>query len=329
LIIGRQRVATELIQVDLYGINLHSSSITFVGVQDDKVHAVITGTATVNGVAGYAFTVTVADKREPGIGADQFRIQISGPTRYDSNAFAANAGLLTSGNIQVHATEQEHDKSKDDSDSDRGRSSNEPTPVPFLPGASPAIPAPTESPATPAIISAPPGVKTIQSTTILGAGPAQMLGGGSKPAGKTTGVASLLDEAASEHALFALLDETAFALQMDSAGTVALDAGQILDDGADGFTFEEIAPRLRLFAMPDSTPVSTVAFDESSGEFVDAEVLALQRWLEHGTTTDDESAEATPNVRVGKPAGGASAPMIDWTGGFQDIPSPAGMAPRT
>jgi hypothetical protein len=86
------------------GINLHSVSITLVGVQSDGMHAVITGTATVNGVAGYSFTAMMADNGEPGIGVDQFRIQISDSIHYDSNAFAANNGLLTSGNIQVHET---------------------------------------------------------------------------------------------------------------------------------------------------------------------------------------------------------------------------------
>ena len=37
-----------------------------------------------------------------GRGADRFRIELSGPTSYDSNAYAANGGLLTGGNIQVH-----------------------------------------------------------------------------------------------------------------------------------------------------------------------------------------------------------------------------------
>jgi len=33
---------------------------------------------------------------------DRFRIRLSGPTNYDSNAFAANGGLLTAGNLQAH-----------------------------------------------------------------------------------------------------------------------------------------------------------------------------------------------------------------------------------
>jgi hypothetical protein len=85
-------------------IKLQSTAITSVSVQNDNVHAVITGTATVNGVAGYVFTITVEDNGEPGTGVDRFRIQFTGPTRYDSNAVAASGGLLTAGNIQVHKT---------------------------------------------------------------------------------------------------------------------------------------------------------------------------------------------------------------------------------
>ena len=51
---------------------------------------------------GYTFRVDMQDNGEPGIGVDRFRIRLSGPTSYDSNAFAANGGLLTAGNIQVH-----------------------------------------------------------------------------------------------------------------------------------------------------------------------------------------------------------------------------------
>jgi hypothetical protein len=310
------------------GINLHSTCITLVGVQDDGVHAVITGTATVNGVAGYSFTVTVADKGEPGIGKDQFRIQISGRISYDSNAFAANAGLLTSGNIQVHREkehENEHCNSRDDSDRDKGRSGC------FggfasvaLPTAT--IPVPTWSPAEPVIISTPPDLKTIQGITIFSSTPAQTLGGGSKPAGKTTGVASLLDEPGSDPAALAPVDETAFTLPTDPVRALVFDAGRMLDDGAEGFTFEGLASRLRLVAMAESAPVSTIVFDENSGEFVAVEALALRRWLEHGVVTDADSAKATPNVDFrtadDTSAVRSSAPVIHWTGSFADVRSP-------
>src|SRR5262249_7942799 len=68
------------------GINLHSTAITRVSINADGVHASFQGTATVNGRAGYSFTVFVEDNGEPGAGKDRFRIQISGPEgfSYDS-----------------------------------------------------------------------------------------------------------------------------------------------------------------------------------------------------------------------------------------------------
>jgi len=56
----------------------------------------------VNGIPGSTFRVDVEKNGEPGVGVDRFRIRLSGPAYYDSNAFAANGGLLTAGNIQVH-----------------------------------------------------------------------------------------------------------------------------------------------------------------------------------------------------------------------------------
>ena len=58
--------------------------------------------AMVNGISGYTFDVRVEDNGEPGRDSDRFRIQIGGPTSYDSDAFVANGGLLTAGNIQTH-----------------------------------------------------------------------------------------------------------------------------------------------------------------------------------------------------------------------------------
>jgi hypothetical protein len=40
-------------------------------------------------------------KKDRGRGVDRFRIQFMGPTSYDSNAFSANGGLLTSGKIEI------------------------------------------------------------------------------------------------------------------------------------------------------------------------------------------------------------------------------------
>jgi hypothetical protein len=83
-------------------IDLKSTSITFVSILSDNDHATLKGTATVNGTPGYTFRVDMEDNGEPGNGVDRFRIRLSGPASYDSNAFALNGGLLTGGNIQVH-----------------------------------------------------------------------------------------------------------------------------------------------------------------------------------------------------------------------------------
>ena len=87
-----------------------STSITFISILSDNAHATFNGPATVNGISGYTFRVDVEDNADPvkgkgkgkGKGVDRFRIQFSGPTNYDSNAFAANGGLLTAGTIEIH-----------------------------------------------------------------------------------------------------------------------------------------------------------------------------------------------------------------------------------
>jgi photosystem II stability/assembly factor-like uncharacterized protein len=95
-------------------IHFQSTSITFVSILSDNVHATFDGTGTVNGVSGYTFRVDVEDNNDPppgkkgkikdkaGKGVDRFRIQVNGPTNYDSNNFAANSGLLTGGTIEIH-----------------------------------------------------------------------------------------------------------------------------------------------------------------------------------------------------------------------------------
>jgi hypothetical protein len=83
-------------------IDLKSTSLTFVSILSDNEHATFSGEATVNGTSGYTFRVDMEDNGEPGNGVDRLRIRLSGPGSYDSNAFAANGGLLTAGNIQVH-----------------------------------------------------------------------------------------------------------------------------------------------------------------------------------------------------------------------------------
>lgn len=87
------------------GINLHSSSIDYIGIRPDRIRGRFTGTATINGVAGYNFRVTLEDNGEPGARIDKFRIQIQGPGgfTYDSNDYASMGGLLDrGGNIQIH-----------------------------------------------------------------------------------------------------------------------------------------------------------------------------------------------------------------------------------
>jgi VCBS repeat-containing protein len=80
-------------------IRLVSTAIKSFQVDATGKRAVITGTARVNGRAGYTYTVTVEDLGEPGTRKDTFRIVITGPTGlvYDSGV-----GLLTGGNLQVH-----------------------------------------------------------------------------------------------------------------------------------------------------------------------------------------------------------------------------------
>jgi hypothetical protein len=84
------------------GIHLSSLELTALGVWGP--HGVFTGTATVNGVAGYGFVVNVEDNAEPGARVDRLRIRIRGPgLDYDSSALATLGGLLDQGgNIQLH-----------------------------------------------------------------------------------------------------------------------------------------------------------------------------------------------------------------------------------
>jgi VCBS repeat-containing protein len=86
------------------GIDLQSTSITALRVESDGIRAVVSGTATVNGRSGYTFTLFVDDRGEPGAGRDTFRIVIAGPGGfgYDSLDAAVAAGVLDSGNLQVH-----------------------------------------------------------------------------------------------------------------------------------------------------------------------------------------------------------------------------------
>jgi predicted outer membrane repeat protein/VCBS repeat-containing protein len=84
------------------GIHLTSTSITYLRLEEDGVHAKVRGAATVNGVSGYTFTVYVEDHGEPGRN-DKLRIVVTGPGgfAYDSLDFALLGGLLDSGNVRV------------------------------------------------------------------------------------------------------------------------------------------------------------------------------------------------------------------------------------
>jgi hypothetical protein len=85
------------------GIVLASTAITYLRVESDGVRATVSGTATVNGVAGYSFTIFVEDRGQPGRN-DTFRIVITGPAGffYDSADYTTVGGRLDTGNLQVH-----------------------------------------------------------------------------------------------------------------------------------------------------------------------------------------------------------------------------------
>ncbi len=87
-----------------HGISLQSTAITSFHISPNGAVGVIAGSARVNGQGGYSFTAILEDHGEPGAGVDKFHIIISGPGgfQYDSIDFASAAGLLTSGNIQIH-----------------------------------------------------------------------------------------------------------------------------------------------------------------------------------------------------------------------------------
>lgn len=86
-------------------LNLHASTIAGLGVDPDGVVGVFTGTATLNGTAGYGFAAWVEDKAEPGARVDTFRIQIYYAIYYAGLLIYDNGGVLNQGgNIQVQRT---------------------------------------------------------------------------------------------------------------------------------------------------------------------------------------------------------------------------------
>lgn len=75
------------------GMNVHGN-VTALSVDKATMTAIFSGTAKVNGVDGYAYTVTVVDNGEPGK-SDTFAINIPG-VPYTAS------GTLTGGNIKIH-----------------------------------------------------------------------------------------------------------------------------------------------------------------------------------------------------------------------------------
>jgi hypothetical protein len=67
-------------------------SLAIVGNQ-----AIFSGTATLNGASSYSFRIVAVDNAEPGVGKDQFGLQVND----SSGTLTFNPVLLTGGNIQV------------------------------------------------------------------------------------------------------------------------------------------------------------------------------------------------------------------------------------
>src|SRR5467141_1480955 len=80
------------------GLKVHSLSIDSFGLIGETPCVTFSGSARVNNVDGYGFTVNRAcDNGEPGVGHDTFEISVSGPgVSYSRN------GTLTGGNLQLH-----------------------------------------------------------------------------------------------------------------------------------------------------------------------------------------------------------------------------------
>jgi hypothetical protein len=80
-------------------LNVHSLSIESFGLVGETASCVtFSGSARVNNVDGYSFTVNQAcDNGEPGVGHDTFDISVSGP-----GVAYSRSGTLTGGNLQLH-----------------------------------------------------------------------------------------------------------------------------------------------------------------------------------------------------------------------------------
>jgi hypothetical protein len=79
-------------------LKVHSLSIDSFGLSGETPCVTFSGSARVNNVDGYSFTVNQAcDNGEPGIGQDTFDISVSGP-----GVAYSRSGTLTGGNLQLH-----------------------------------------------------------------------------------------------------------------------------------------------------------------------------------------------------------------------------------
>ena len=79
-------------------LNVHSLSIDSFKLISGTTCVTFSGSARVNNVDGYSFTVNQAcDNGEPGVGRDTFDISVSGP-----GIWYSRRGTLTGGNLQLH-----------------------------------------------------------------------------------------------------------------------------------------------------------------------------------------------------------------------------------
>src|SRR5437899_4949514 len=80
------------------GLKVHSLSIDSFGLVGEASCVTFSGSARVNNVDGYSFTVNQAcDNGEPGVGHDTFDISLAGP-----GVLYSRGGTLTGGNLQLH-----------------------------------------------------------------------------------------------------------------------------------------------------------------------------------------------------------------------------------
>jgi hypothetical protein len=101
---GQHTMTGQLLFADLESrFFFRSSRITSFRIEPDGRTASFSGVGTVNGRAGYAFTVHVEDRSAPGRGGDRFHIEITGRgLDYDSLDHALNGGRIDRlGDIRV------------------------------------------------------------------------------------------------------------------------------------------------------------------------------------------------------------------------------------